>query len=81
MTGDKMMPRWFREPVRRMNFPNYSAPEWFIPKQKWDNPMDTFSIPTGMFKDQPNCADKPLTVISSILNGYGRVVPPRKNPA
>jgi hypothetical protein len=38
--------------VRRLYYPNYAGPEWFIPKQKWDNPMDTFNIPTGMFKDQ-----------------------------
>jgi len=43
--------------------------------------MDTFSIPTGMFIDQPNCADSPLTVISSVFNGLGRATPPRKNPA
>ena len=81
MTGDKMMPNQFRDPVRRLYYPNYDGPEWFIPKQKWDTPMDTFNIPTGMFKDQPNCANKPMTVISSVFNGYGKATPPRKNPA
>jgi hypothetical protein len=34
-----------------------------------------------MFKDQKNCADKPMTVVSSILNGYGKAAPSRRNPA
>ena len=81
MYGDKMMPSQFREPVRRIEYPNYSGPEWFIPKQKWSNPQDTFNIPTGMFKDQPNCIDKPMTVVTSFLNGYGKAAPKRRNPA
>jgi len=81
MTGDKMMPSQFRDPIRRLDYPDYDGPEWYIPLQKWDSPQDTFNIPTGMFKDQPNCANKPMTVIASVLNGYGRAVPERKNPA
>ena len=35
---------------------------------------------TGMFKDDEDCNDKPVTISATIMNNYGNVTPPRKNP-
>ena len=33
-----------------------------------------------MFKDDEDCNDKPVTISATIMNNYGNVTPPRKNP-
>ena len=65
----------------RLEYPRPDRGEWKLPNQTWDNIKDTWSVPTGMFRDQPNCNDKPLTVVTTILNGYGKAAPKRRNPA
>ncbi len=80
MNVDKLPPEVFREKPR-LEFPNYDGEEWTANKMKWDNPRDTFSIPTGMFKDQPNCNEKDVTFIATIYNEVGLVMPRRRNMA
>ncbi len=63
----------------RLEFPNYDGEEWDINKGAWKNPKDTFSVPTGMFKDQPDCADADVTFVASIYNNLGAVMPRRRN--
>ena len=65
----------------RLEYPRPDRGEWKLPNQTWDTIKDTWSVPTGMFKDQQGCNDKPLTVITTILNGYGKAAPKRRNPA
>ena len=65
----------------RLEYPRINRGEWRLPNQTWDNVKDTWTVPTGMFKDQPGCNNKPLTVITTILNGYGKAAPKRRNPA
>ena len=80
MNVDKVHVNQLREGVR-MEYPNYKAGEWVDNKKKWENPKDTFSVPTGMFKDQEGCNDKPVTISATILNRYGDACPKRKNVA
>ncbi len=63
----------------RLEFPNYDGPEWSINKEAWGS-SDTYSIPTGMFKDDPNCKEKDVTFYSSIYKNLGAVMPKKKNP-
>ena len=50
--------------------------------ENWENVgLDTYSVPTGMFKDQKGCNNKPVTVVATILNEYGKVIPKRRNPS
>jgi len=79
MNVDKMAPETLREGIRR-KYPNYEGPEWQENNKTWENPKDTFTVPTGMFIDNPKCNDKPVTMSATILNGYGEVAPKRKNP-
>ena len=68
-------------PAKRLTFPNYTGLEWSVNKNKWPNTMDTFRIPTGMFKDQPGCDDNPVTFAATIYNDLGNSMPPRRNLA
>ena len=65
----------------RLEYPRPDRGEWKLPNQTWDTIRDTWSVPTGMFKNQPNCNNHPLTIITTILNGYGKTAPKRRNPA
>lgn len=65
----------------RMTYPNYEGLEWAANKAKWPNPYDTYSVPTGMFKDQAGCNNNPVTVVATIFNKLGRAMPPKRNPA
>lgn len=80
MNVDKMDAATLREGVRK-TYPNYRAAEWVENKKKWENPNDTYSVPTGMFKDQEGCNDKPVTISATILNRYGAASPRRRNIA
>ena len=79
MSMSKMTSQTLRSNVR-IHFPNYAGHEWTANYKKFGNPKDEFSIPTGMFKSQPDCADKPVSVVTTILNQYGKVAPKRRNP-
>ena len=70
---------WRKNP--RMEFPNYDGLEWLANKQKWDKPLDTISIPTGIFKDQPGCNRNPATVAVTVNNKLGDIMPKRRNIA
>ena len=50
-------------------------------KAKWESTNDTVSVPTGMFKDNEDCAQGPVTFVVSIHNKLGKVMPPSRNPA
>ena len=65
----------------RLEYPRQDRGEWKLPNQTWDNIKDTWTVPTGMFMDQEHCNKSPLTVITTILNGYGKAAPKRRNPA
>ena len=80
MNVDKMGPETLREGIR-LEYPHYDKDEWEENKVKWDDPKDNYSVPTGMFKDIEGCNDKPVTISATILNNYGKVTPPRKNPS
>ena len=80
MNGDKYFAQDMRRNVR-LSYPNYQGAEWKEARDTWDSPNDTYSVPTGMFKDQNECNDKPITVIATILNDYGKVSSKRRNPA
>ena len=73
MNVDKMAPEKLREGIRRQ-YPNYDGPEWRENKKTWKDPYDTFTVPTGMFIDDPSCNDKPVTMSATLLNGYGEVI-------
>ena len=73
MNVDKMAPETLREGIRR-TYPNYEGPEWLENKKTWKDPKDTFTVPTGMFIDNPKCNEKPVTMSATILNGYGEVI-------
>ena len=74
-----MGPETLREGIR-LEYPHYNSGEWLENKASWDQAKDTYSVPTGMFKDVDACNDKPVTISATILNNYGKVTPPRKNP-
>ncbi len=78
MYGKKLPVESYRKGPR-LEFPDYSGREWTVNKEKWDNPTDTFSVPTGMFKDDPDCAERDVTFMASIYNNLGSVMPRRRN--
>ena len=78
--GLKQPPEMFRSQPR-LGLPNYDGIEWFTAKDKWDKAEDTFTIPTGMYKDQPGCNENPVTFIATIFNELRRVMPHRRNVA
>ena len=80
MNSQKLPVSEFRKSPRLL-FPNYEGKEWLVNRDKWNTPKDTFSIPTGMFKNQPGCNDNPVTFTGSIFNKLGRVMPHRRNMA
>ena len=80
MNAQKLPPEIFRA-TPRLEFPNYDGIEWFANKVKWDNPKDTVSVPTGMFKDQEGCTPIPVTFVVTIFNELQRVMPRRRNVA
>ena len=63
----------------RIELPNYENPEWGVNNEAWGQPKDTFSMPTGMFKDQPGCNDSDVTFTFAMFNKMGRVFPRRRN--
>ena len=63
----------------RITLPDYSGPEWQYINEPWGQPRDTFSMPTGMFKDQPGCNESDVTFTFAIFNKMGRVFPRRRN--
>ncbi len=71
----------YRENVR-LEFPSYEGMEALddAVKQAWQDRQDTYSIPTGMFKDDPNCKEKDVTFYASIYNNLGAIMPKRRNP-
>jgi hypothetical protein len=74
---EKLPPAIFRaEP--RLEFPKYDGPEWFLNKDKWHKPKDTFSVPTGMFKDDPNCRDAHVTFYANIYQNLAKIMPKRR---
>lgn len=63
----------------RISLPNYEGLEWQVNNEAWGLPRDTFSMPTGMFKDQPGCNDSDVTFTFAIFNKMGRAFPRRRN--
>ena len=80
MNAMKLPPEIFRASPR-LELPNYDNLEWFANKVKWEDPKDTYSVPTGMFKDQEGCNNNPVTFVVTIFNELQRVMPRRRNMA
>lgn len=80
MNAYKLPPREFRREIR-LRYPNYDGLEWLVNKGKWDNPKDTFTVPTGMFKNQEGCNDIPVSFVTSIFNNLAQVFPRKRNPS
>lgn len=78
--ADKVPPEIYKEKIR-MQYPNYAGLEWKPLTLSWNNPKDSWSVPTGMYKDQEACRDKPVAIVSTIYNQLSAVYPRRRNPA
>ncbi len=78
MYGEKLQPSAFRQTVRR-HYPNYEGLEWNFNRNRWKDPKDTFSVPTGMFKDNPECSDKDVTLVASMYDKLRLSMPNRRN--
>ena len=82
MNVDKLGPDTLRNKFGiRLEYPHYDDQEWKENKAKWGDPKDEYSVPTGMFMKVEGCNDKPITISATIMNNYGNVTPPRKNPS
>jgi hypothetical protein len=63
----------------RITLPDYNSLEWQVNNATWGGPTDTFSMPTGIFKDNPACNDSDATFTFSIFDKMGRAFPRRRN--
>ncbi len=86
-TGEDFVMNAFKMPERmyrrspRIVLPVYTSSEWSVNKEAWGNPVDEFSIPTGMFKDKVGCNESDVTFTFSIFNKMDRIWPRRRNMA
>ncbi|CAB4062825.1 unnamed protein product [Lepeophtheirus salmonis] len=65
----------------RLTYPNYKSYEWETTNyEKFGEPRDEFSVPTGMFNDKKECQNLPISIIMSVHNEYRQITPKRRNP-
>jgi hypothetical protein len=58
----------------------YSAHE-SNPTEVWSEHPERIHLPSVMhFTNQSVCGEKPLTIVTAIYQGYGKLAPVRRNP-